>query len=303
MNTDEIKDWIKALSKNERLILATFEGGKSMHEGIEKYWNLKALESLLAQELIVWTFDGYDLTDDGFPLAKFLFEQDQAEEAAMKAISEKGEKLAEFIKSLKDFEIVKKIDGDYHHMGATICDAVLQAGVNYKNTVEPRIDRLVKNYPEAKTSSTFATLIKKEGISKVLDWKDGTRKPNTIKEMIRLFLEEKIEREKQLAEWLKNDKNVQKLQAIKGIGDKTVDYLKILVGFENMAVDRHMKAFLKKAGIHFNSYQEVKEILQSCAVHLNEKPQLLDHSIWKYMSNRSRNQRITPGNTGAGCAV
>lgn len=63
MNTDEIKDWIKAPSKNERLILATFEGEKSMPEGIENFWSSKALENLLAQEIIVcansWNY-GFD---------------------------------------------------------------------------------------------------------------------------------------------------------------------------------------------------------------------------------------------------
>jgi len=40
-------------------------------------------------------------------------------------------KLVGFINSLEEFKFDSEIDGDYQHMGATLIDGVLQAGLNY----------------------------------------------------------------------------------------------------------------------------------------------------------------------------
>ena len=72
MTEADIADWAHALTKKERLILATYEGDTCMPESMERYWNAKALESLIMQEIVKWTMAGYDLTDDGVLLASFL---------------------------------------------------------------------------------------------------------------------------------------------------------------------------------------------------------------------------------------
>ena len=72
MKETEIAEWSRSLSKNERLILSTFEGGTHMPESIERYWNAKALENLIAQEIIRWTMAGYELSEDGVLLARFI---------------------------------------------------------------------------------------------------------------------------------------------------------------------------------------------------------------------------------------
>jgi hypothetical protein len=51
----------------------------------------------------------------------------------------KAKKLVAFIRDLRGFGVVDYIDGNYGHMGATIIDAVLQAGVNYNSVVRPRV--------------------------------------------------------------------------------------------------------------------------------------------------------------------
>jgi hypothetical protein len=45
---------------------------------------------------------------------------------------DKASKLVEFIRKLSDFSIVTEIDGNYHHIGATIADAILQANMRYE---------------------------------------------------------------------------------------------------------------------------------------------------------------------------
>jgi hypothetical protein len=79
MNEADIADWLRSLSKKERLILATYEGGTCMPESMERYWNPKALESLVMQEIIQWTMAGYELTEDGVLLAGFIHEKGKHE--------------------------------------------------------------------------------------------------------------------------------------------------------------------------------------------------------------------------------
>jgi hypothetical protein len=51
---------------------------------------------------------------------------------------------------------------------------------------------------------------------------------------------------------------LQKLLSIKGIGPKTVDYFKILVGVSTAAIDRHLLNFLKLAGLTPAGYRETR---------------------------------------------
>jgi len=59
--------------------------------------------------------------------------------------------LVKYIGTLTDFQIVDP-SYPYNHMGATITDAMLQAGINYEAVVKPRVN-CVYGYYEAKTTS------------------------------------------------------------------------------------------------------------------------------------------------------
>jgi hypothetical protein len=76
MTEAQIAGWARALNKKERLILATYEGGTCMPESMERYWNARALESLIMQEIVKWTMAGYALTEDGILLARYLDEKE-----------------------------------------------------------------------------------------------------------------------------------------------------------------------------------------------------------------------------------
>lgn len=78
MNEAEVADWVRGLSKNERLILATYEGGSCMPEVMERYWNPKALEKLIMQEIVLWTMAGYELSEEGVALAKYIHDREEA---------------------------------------------------------------------------------------------------------------------------------------------------------------------------------------------------------------------------------
>jgi hypothetical protein len=71
-----------------------------------------------------------------------------------------------------------------------------------------------------------------------------------------------------------------------------VHYLQILVGTQTVAVDNHLFRFLAQAGLPTNSYDKAHQLISEAATLLGVEPSILDHSIWRYMSERSN--RGTP---------
>ena len=188
------------------------------------------------------------------------------------------DRLLRYVKSLKDFEMADSVV-PYGHMGATIVDGVLQAGMKYE-TVESRVKSIARN-PVARTTSGFLRLLVKEGAENLLDWRGV--KLDRIADVTMLLFHEGVETETELNRWLQKPSNFRKLQRIKGIGEgKTADYFKILAGVQEIAVDTHLSEFLKKAGIEASSYTQAREIIGTLAERLDIGKGLLDHSIWKY---------------------
>jgi ABC-type taurine transport system substrate-binding protein len=135
----------------------------------------------------------------------------------------KAEIVALYIRTHPTFVIVDSME-QYHHMGATLADAVLQRGIDYKAVVEPRIKRLLAAYSESTTTSAFARIVIEQGAAQVLDWSEG-QKPQTLTALINLLLESGVETEGELKAWLERPDNISVLKRIKGIKDKTADYL------------------------------------------------------------------------------
>lgn len=197
--------------------------------------------------------------------------------------------LAAYIRSHPTFVIVASVDR-YHHMGAMLSDAVLQRGIDYESVVRPRIAQILSAFPEATTTTAFARILAAKGAPSVLQWANG-QKPQTLVALVKLLLEEKIETEDELRLWLQKHENVVRLKQIKGIKDKTADYLKILVGAQTVAVDMHLFAFLAEAGLPAHDYAEAHRIITGAADLLGVEAARLDHSIWRHMSARSSRKR------------
>ena len=86
--------------------------------------------------------------------------------------------------------------------------------------------------------------------------------------------------------------NSQKFKSIRGVGDKTYDYLLKLLGVESVAVDRHVYKFVSNAGIIYKNYKEAKQIVEYAADIMQVSRRTLDYSIWLYMSNKKRNVQL-----------
>lgn len=194
-----------------------------------------------------------------------------------------AKQLVEYIHSLPDFQIYNQADGAYGHIGATLADAVLQANNNYKQNVRPRITRIRERYGNEQTREALELLLQRIGVQEFLNW-NGTRKPQTFIELVHLLRRESVNTEADLTDWLQLDDSCAKLLAIRFIGPKTADYLKNLVGLSNVAMDRHLFDFLERAGFGRLKYVDGKEVILRAADLLALSAELLDHSIWRYMS-------------------
>jgi|GEM_PF-1135586 len=204
------------------------------------------------------------------------------------AIQQRAKRLKEFIASLPDFGLFKP-PIPYGHMGAVITDAILQAALNWESVVKPRIDK-VRSYSQACITSGFRDLLHTAGPRAVLNW-EHPEKLARLAGVIDFFCACRIETEEELRQWLEQEENLIRLKRLRGVGDKTADYFKFLVGIPTSAVDRHIRNFLLLAGIQTSSYDEAKEIVHCTADLMGISRSLLDHSIWKYMSSRGRKTR------------
>jgi hypothetical protein len=206
---------------------------------------------------------------------------------AVMSLGDDSVRLVAYIQSLADF-VYYKVDPPYGHMGATIADSVLQANNKYDTHVTPRIQRILRQWPNAKTVTALLDLLKLVPAVTFLNWK-GENRGKRFLSILLLLKSERVETETDLQNWLTHDANLLKLRAINGIGPKTVDYLKIMVGSQSIAIDRRLLKFFSIAGIAISpaDYNRARDILKQAASLLSVPQADLDHSIWRYIGGEN----------------
>lgn len=200
----------------------------------------------------------------------------------MEAYYEQANRLAKFI-ATKHFAPEEK-HVPYRHMGATITDTVLQSGLNYKQVVYPRVKNLLFKYANYRTTSDFIILIQTIPTEQIIGVKNK-RKLSLVQEISWLLYENNVETESGLISWLSTRENENRLISLNGFGPKSLDYMKKLIGFSAIAIDRHLFHFLKLAGIETRTYQDASRLYKLTAEILRIGECELDKQIWKYMSS------------------
>lgn len=205
-----------------------------------------------------------------------------------KTMTSNALRLKEYISQIDDFTFIEPEYCPYiNHVGALFTDTILQAGVNYRSVVWPRVAHVLDTFPYATTVSIFAEILDNYGTANVLHW-SNTEKIQRMNELVSFCLEHQIETSRQLTEFLRYEKNVSMLKDIHGIGNKTCDYLKRLLGFDTVAVDRHIRSFMESADIFCDDYFDIKEIVEFAADFMDKTRRELDYSIWSYMSRKEQ---------------
>lgn len=188
-------------------------------------------------------------------------------------------RLVAHIKALEGFELTAR--RTYGHMGATITDVALQARWKYRTQVYPRVKHVRQDYPEAETTSGFLKVLKREGAHTVL--RTRSDKVQIAVELAGLLARRDIETEAQLRDWVVKKGSRERLLRVGGVGPKTADYLAIRAGVnEAVAVDIHVRRFLRAAGVKYRDYDEAAAIIAAAARKMNVAPTELDGAIWRY---------------------
>ena len=103
-------------------------------------------------------------------------------------------RVAAYCGGLGDFKILEELALPYNHMGATITDAVLQAGLRYETVVWPRVQHVMESYPEAVTTSGFLSVLRERGGENVVHW-THPEKLGRMNAVAELFIAEGVETE------------------------------------------------------------------------------------------------------------
>jgi len=194
-----------------------------------------------------------------------------------------AQQFANSISSLSDFEIPKALTR-YDTIGPVLVDAILQAGVNYNSVVAPRVRGVIQRYSDACIDTpSFLSLLRSRTSEEVLSWRDS-EKPRRLLDLTEWLVARDVWTIGDLRDWLSCDSRAETLSVIKGIGSKTIDYLKNLVGIPTVAVDRHIRRFIVSAGIPITDYSEIRTVVCLAAQFLATQPDYLDHAIWMYVS-------------------
>jgi hypothetical protein len=171
----------------------------------------------------------------------------------------------------------------YAHMGGLLSDVILQPGLRYSTVVAPRVRLIIERYAEAHTTTRFLKVLNAEGPMAVLMWAHD-EKPRRLLALTSVMAASAVETVDELAEWLTMEENCCQLIEIRGIGPKSLDYLRRLAGADALAVDRHIRAFAADAGVTDDRYGYVREVFERAAALLSARLADLDHAIWRYQA-------------------
>lgn len=175
------------------------------------------------------------------------------------------------------------------HMGGVLADSVLQAGLNYKTVVRPRVLAILESYPDHDTVSAVLSLTMERKTGEFLNW-NHAEKVTRFESLVAFLSDWGIEDTDDLRTALQEDQFCEAVQTVNGIGPKTVDYMACLVGIDSIAVDRHVRTFAKKVGVENTDYQFLHRSFCYAADFLELPRREFDAWLWRSASIRSTPQ-------------
>ena len=169
------------------------------------------------------------------------------------------------------------------NIGAILVDAVFQAGLNYRSVVLPRVRAIEAHFPNLRTLSRLERLLDASEFTNALRW-NHPEKPRRLRHLVRFLRKRGLDTLEDIQGWIGRSSSCAALLELKGIGPKTVDYLKKLLGIPVVAVDRHAFRLLRSLGINTRTYLEAKRVMEFAADLLNISRWAFDKLIWETLS-------------------
>ncbi|MFB7454851.1 hypothetical protein [Streptomyces sp. NPDC056194] len=168
-------------------------------------------------------------------------------------------------------------------MGAVICDVSFQPRCNYEATLRPRLIRLQRSWPDARTVRGFQSRLATEDLAIAMRF-NHARKVATAHAITDLLAANGVDTHDDLHTWLGHQTNRTALRTVKGVGPKSIDYIGNLVGRSQIAVDVHLRSFAADAGVPDLRYEQLRAVYEEAAVLLGHDKGALEHAIWRYKS-------------------
>ncbi|MFR9801254.1 DUF6416 domain-containing protein [Pseudonocardia sp. RS010] len=190
---------------------------------------------------------------------------------------ERVEALAARVRRLPGFPTFPGVEAGgarYDHRGALLTDAALQAAIDFDSVVKPRVARLVAAWPEAVTVDLFRARVSAEVPGEVLQWKHPEKLARALR-LADLLAAEKVQTVSELRSWCLLPDSRSTLLTLKGVGEKTADYVAVLAGGQAVAVDRRIRTF-----VGGGTDQEIRMLLTTVASELDLDLGVLDRVVW-----------------------
>lgn len=179
------------------------------------------------------------------------------------------------------------------HLGAVIADSTLQAGLNYRTVVRPRVERIVTEFDTACDLSGLTSTLEQHGAENFLGWQHPT-KVRRFEAIVEFFVDADVSDTTKLRRLLASDQFQLEMMTINGVGPKTVDYLGCLIGLDFVAIDRHVFSFSKAAGVPDLDYFCLRKVVTFAADLLEVSRRDFDSWIWNYMTAETSEQLELP---------
>ncbi|SIT59051.1 conserved hypothetical protein [Mesorhizobium prunaredense] len=183
------------------------------------------------------------------------------------------------------------VRASYDHMGAIVADCVLQAGLNYRSVVLPRVSTILERFPDLDRTSELVGLVARGETSRFLNW-HHPEKVGRFEALVGFLSEHSVESAAILSNRLRDASFVLTLRDVRGVGPKTVDYMQCLVGIDSIAVDRHVRTFAKRVGVVEEDYDFLRSVFCYAADLLSVSRREFDAWVWRREASVSNPQLV-----------
>jgi hypothetical protein len=176
---------------------------------------------------------------------------------------------------------VSAVGARYDHMGALLADVALQAGLRYETVVAPRVRHVIDSQPNARRTQDVIRLLESMPAEQLLLWK-GADKVKRYRRLVEVCAANDADTVGDLREFVATSEGEKAFMAIRGVGPKTFDYLRLLCGIATFPMDRHFVRFLRIAGVKVNRYDYAgsQRLLSMACNQLNLAPGPLERGLW-----------------------
>ncbi|MFH1307463.1 MAG: hypothetical protein ABIH72_01270 [archaeon] len=174
----------------------------------------------------------------------------------------------------------------YDNPNLILIDAVLSINRQYDSFAKPRIEKLRVDLKNTDKLKDLHELVAKKQNYFIKLWNyKHTQRAELLRKLTEFFIRYRQQNRfgsdiKAMKHWAENSGKI----PVKGIGFKTTQYIRMLLGVSTVKPDVHLHRAVEKVLGKKVSDEEVVKIVEDSAKKLGLEATTLDHGIWKLKS-------------------